>query len=421
VKRFIVTGIRKTLCLVSAVVSLTATVASSAPAEPQAPAEIKIGFLNSITGLGATAGQQMLKGMNLALDQYNHKMAGHDVRLLVEDDESSPTKAIVRFRKLVDQDHVDLICGMYFSTVAYAAAPLADKEHIPCIVGISGADNLTQRKASHWVLRTSFTASQSTHPFGEYAAKILHYKRIITVGVDYGYGHESVGGFQTGFEKSGGQVVQKLWLSMDSKDFTPLIKQMRKDADAVFMSTSGQAADIFPKQYNLVGPKLPVIASSTSCDESSFSKVGLNLIDVQSTGVYSTALDTAANSAFVKQYSAKYNEDPGFYSECGYVCGMWIKKAVESLKGNTNDKEKLLAALRKVELSNAPRGPIKLDEYGNPIENVYIRKVASVNGRLQNTVIKTYPKVSQFWKSTPAEYLANPPYSKEYPPCTHCN
>ena len=59
-----------------------------------------------------------------------------------------------------------------------------------------------------------------------------------------------------------------------------------------------------------------------------------------------------------------------------------------------------------------PRGPVRLDEYGSPIENVYIRKVERVNGALQNTVIETLPAVSQFWKYDPAEYLKQPLYAR---------
>ena len=75
-----------------------------------------------------------------------------------------------------------------------------------------------------------------------------------------------------------------------------------------------------------------------------------------------------------------------------------------------------MEALRKVDLKDVPRGPMKLDDYGNPIQNIYIRKVEKKGGELQNTVIQTYPNVSQFWKSKPEEFLKQPVYSREYPP-----
>ena len=79
-----------------------------------------------------------------------------------------------------------------------------------------------------------------------------------------------------------------------------------------------------------------------------------------------------------------------------------------------------LAALKKVEIADSPRGPLTLDKYGNPIQNIYVRKVEKVGGKLQNTVIHTFPAVSQFWKYSPEEYLKTPLYSRDYPPCKHC-
>jgi branched-chain amino acid transport system substrate-binding protein len=87
-----------------------------------------------------------------------------------------------------------------------------------------------------------------------------------------------------------------------------------------------------------------------------------------------------------------------------------IAQALEAAKGNVENKEAFLAALRKVEV-DAPRGKVKLDAYQNPIHPVYIRKVEKKGGALQNTVIATYPGTSQFWKWGPEGYLAMPAYA----------
>ena len=99
---------------------------------------------------------------------------------------------------------------------------------------------------------------------------------------------------------------------------------------------------------------------------------------------------------------------------------MWIHKAVEAVHGDVENKEKFLAALKQVQLPNSPRGPLKLDTYGTVVQNIYIRRVDKVANRYQNTVIYTYPMCSQFWKWKPEEFLKQPVYSKDYPPCTHC-
>ena len=135
---------------------------------------------------------------------------------------------------------------------------------------------------------------------------------------------------------------------------------------------------------------------------------------------YSAALDTPANKKFVEADQAKYNQVPSYYSEGTYVSCLALEKALEAVSGNVEDKDKLLAALRKVDLSNAPRGPIKIDQYGNPVENEYIRKVEEVNGKLLNTVVHRFPRVSQFWTYKPEEFLKNPVYGRDFPPCKHC-
>ena len=94
---------------------------------------------------------------------------------------------------------------------------------------------------------------------------------------------------------------------------------------------------------------------------------------------------------------------------------------MRSIGGKVEDREAFLAALRKVEIADAIRGPVKLDAHGNPIQNIYIRKVErNKDGELQNTVIVTIPSVSQFWKYNPDEFLKQPLYTRDVPPCKAC-
>ena len=72
--------------------------------------------------------------------------------------------------------------------------------------------------------------------------------------------------------------------------------------------------------------------------------------------------------------------------------------------------------LKRVKPDGLPRGPVTLDEYGNPVMPAYIRKVERRGGKLVNTVVKTYPAVSQFWTYDPKQFLANPVYSRDFPP-----
>ena len=71
---------------------------------------------------------------------------------------------------------------------------------------------------------------------------------------------------------------------------------------------------------------------------------------------------------------------------------------------------------------DAVRGPVSLDDRLTAVNNIYIKKVEKKKmfgydkEELWNTVIKTYPNVSQFWTYDKAEFLKNPVYSRDYPP-----
>src|SRR5262249_18329836 len=115
-----------------------------------------------------------------------------------------------------------------------------------------------------------------------------------------------------------------------------------------------------------------------------------------------------------------YNRIPSFYSENCYTGARIINEAVRAIGGKVEDRAALMAAPRKGEITEAPRGPLPMDGPGNPTQNNHIPKGANGGGKLQNTVIHRYPNVSQFWKYNPEEFLKQPVYSRDFPPCRHC-
>ena len=88
---------------------------------------------------------------------------------------------------------------------------------------------------------------------------------------------------------------------------------------------------------------------------------------------------------------------------------------MKAVNGNVEKKDALMAALRAINVDTV-RGPVRFDEFGNVVGNVYIRKVVRKDGRLVNSVIKTYPNIGQFWTYDPKQFLANPVYSRDFPP-----
>jgi len=402
---------------------LVASVLVVVAVTPAQQTPIKIGFTTDLTGTAAQAAKDMVNGFTMYLDEVGGQMAGRKVELIVEDTQGRPDVALTKLRKLVEHDRVHLVAGVLFGHLGYAMAPKVEEYKIPALFTVTAADDLTQRLKYRWIIRTGWASSQPSHPFGEYAAKTLGYRKVAVIASDYAFGWEVVGGFQRTFEENGGQVVQKLWAPLGAMDLAPFIAKLRRDADAVLTMIAGASTIQFMKQYEEAGlkGKIPLIAGGPAVDEALLPSMGDEAIGVISPLIYSGALDTPANRRFAREYRAKFGKMPSYFAETNYTSGRWINEAVRSLAGNVEDREKMLAALRKVEIPDAPRGPVKLDGYGNPIQNVYFRKVErNREGELQNTVIVTIPAVSQFWKYNPEEFLKQPVYSRDVPPCRYC-
>jgi branched-chain amino acid transport system substrate-binding protein len=396
------------------------TLVAGAPGWAQKP--IKFGFMAPLTGPAAQVGKDMMDGLKMYFEENGYQLGGRKLELIVEDSQGRPEVALNKLRKYIESDQVDFVGGEAFAHIALAMAPKADEYKIPMIFPVAASDDLTQRLRNKWVVRTGWTGSQPSHPFGEWVTKNTKYRRVVTIAADYAFGWEVVGGFQRTFEESGGQVIQKLWVPLNVADWAPYLSQIRRDADAVFALAVAAAQLRFPKQYEDAGLKgrLPLIAGAVSFDESALPRMGDEALGGLSPLMYSAALDTPAMKEWVKKYKAKYGKVPSYYSETCYTTGRWLDIAAKAVGGKVEDREAFLTAIRKVEMPDALRGPLKLDTYGNPIQNIYIRKVERKDGELQNTVIYTYPTVSQFWKWNPEEYMKQPPYTRDYPPCKHC-
>jgi branched-chain amino acid transport system substrate-binding protein len=406
-----------TLAVVVAAVAALAAGPSSAQKGP-----IKIGMLVPQSGPLAANGKDMINGFELFFEENKYRLAGREVKFIVEDDEGKPATGLTKIRGLVEGQGVHLVTGPLSAGVGYAVAPYIDSKKIPAIFPIVAGDDLTQRKRSPYIVRVGWAGSQPSHPFGKWVYDNLKYKRIAVIAYDFAFGWEVVAGFQRTFEESGGQIVQKLWPPLGTADFAPYISQLKRDVDAIYAQFSGADALRFGKQFAEAGlrERLPLIGGGTFVDEHVLRVQGDEVLGVITALHYSAALQNPANKKFAAAYEAKYKQVPSYYSEGTYVAGVALKAALEATGGDIENAEKFLGALRRVDLSDSPRGPMRFDDYGNPIMNIYVRKVERVNGRLQNTVIHTFPNVSQFWTYKAEDFLKNPVYSRDYPPCKAC-
>ena len=385
------------------------------PAIAQA-APFKIGLLTVKTGPLAQGGIQMEQGIATFLKEKGNTLAGRKVELLVADTGGNPAGARTKAQEVIERDKVNVILG---PLAAFELLAITDyvRDNATPLISLAAAEDVTQRRANPFVIRPSATSAQCCHVMGDYAAKELKYKRAATISEDFAFGYEQMAGFQRVFEDNGGKVVKKLWPPLVTPDYTPFIAQIG-NVDCVFNGFAGSNPVKFMRSYADLGlkAKTPLLSGWTAMDDALLKSLGDEAVGVISAAYYSADFGSDSNKRFVAAMQKDYNVLPGGYSAGMYVAGQCVEAAIQALGGKADDRKALADALHKVSLADTPRGPVKFDRYGNVVGDVFVRRCERKGGALVNTVIKTYPSVSQFWTYNEKAFLDNPVYARDYPP-----
>ena len=392
-----------------------ATMAAPRVLSAQSNEPIRIGLLAAKTGPLASGGIDMDLALTMFLKERDNALAGRKVELIVADTAGVPATARTKAQELIEKNNVNCIIGPLAAFEALAIADYLTEKQIPTL-GVAAAEDMTQRHPSPWFVRLTSTSAQCAYPLAEYSAKELKFSKIVTIADDFAYGHEMCAGFQRAFEDNGGKIVQKIFTPLATPDYGSYVAQV-KSADAIFLGTAGSNGFRFLRQFIEYGlkDKMAVIGGMTALDESVLRNMGDEALGILTTSWYSAELDNPLNKTFAPAFRKQFKYDPGYYAASTYLSGEVLESALQATKGDVTDKRALMGAIRS---SRAPtiRGQIKFDEFGNAIGNVYIRKVTKSDGRLVNSVIKTYPDVTQFWTYDKTAFLQSPVYSRDYPP-----
>ncbi|RAI43419.1 ABC transporter substrate-binding protein [Rhodoplanes roseus] len=398
----------------SGAAATTLSAALPMPAIAQS-APFKIGLLTVKTGPLAQGGIQMEQGLVTLLKQKNYTLAGRKVELISADTGGNPAGAKTKASEVIERDKVDVVLGPLAAFEVLAINDYIRQQGMP-LISLAGAEDVTQRLANPWIMRTSASSAQCCHPLGDYAAKELKYKRAATIADDLAFGYEQLSAFQRVFEDDGGKVVKKLWPPLVTPDYTPYIAQIG-NVDCVVNGFAGSNPVKFMRAYADLGMKrIPLLGGWTAMDDALLKSLGDEAVGVVSASWYSASLDNASNTRFVADMAKDYNVVPGGYSAGMYVAGQVVEAALEKTGGKADDRKAFNEALRGVSLTDTPRGPVKFDAYGNVVGDVQIRRCERKGRALVNTIVKIYSDVSQFWTYGDKAFLANPVYARDWPP-----
>src|SRR5262245_31671546 len=137
----------------------TGWLALSASAQaPPAKTPIKIGVLSPLTGPLAALGKDLVDGARLYVEEVNGEMAGRKVELIVEDYEFKAAVALTKTKKLVERDHVQVLCGVILSAAVLAMKDYVNAQEVPFIVsGAAVAEAITMEKPRPYLFRPTFS------------------------------------------------------------------------------------------------------------------------------------------------------------------------------------------------------------------------------------------------------------------------
>ncbi len=383
-----------------AVVVAALTLVALIPAEAQT---IKIGVILTYSGPDAALGEQIDRAVNLFVKLHETELPpGVKVELLKRDDTGvNPDLAKRLAQELVLRNQVQILTGGQWTPNAMAIAALTKEAKVPFVTMTAGGSAVTLQ--SPYVVRTGWTLWQTSYPLGEWAAK-QGWKNAYTVVSDFGPGFDGEAAFTKGFTEGGGTIVGSVRIPLKTTDYLPYfqkIKDVNPDVVYVF-NPGGPQATAFMKAFDNLGitkSKIKLIGPLDITSDDELPNMGRSALGVVTLGQYSPAATRQTNVDFVAAWKKEYgaNSVPTYFAVAGWDGMRAIYDAIKAQSGKI-DPDATMKFLRTWSNPNSPRGPIRIDQAGDLVQNLYLRRVEEKDGRLVNIEFATIEQIGDPWK-----------------------
>ena len=367
---------------------ITLALIASAGVTAWAADPVKIGLILPMSGPFASYGKQIEHGVKLYLATQGDTFGGRKVELIIKDDSPGTSGDVSKrlAQELVIKDKVDILAGFGLTPSAFAVAPVATEAKKPMVVMNAATSSVTTK--SNYIVRTSMTLAQNSAPIASWAAK-NKIKKVFTLVADYGPGHDAEGQFKKTFTAAGGEIVGEVRAPVKNPDFAPFlqkIKDTKPDAVFLFLPPGGETIAFMKgfKERGLGQAGIQLISTGDLPDEDILEAIGDSALGLITAFHYSEAHKSPENKAYTQAYYKAYPKDrPNFMSVGGYDGMRLIAEVLKKTNGST-DAEKFTEAAKGLKWVS-PRGPVSIDPMTRDIvQNIYIRKVEKVDGKLQN-------------------------------------
>ncbi|HEY3073719.1 MAG TPA: ABC transporter substrate-binding protein [Burkholderiales bacterium] len=238
-------------------VALAIPLAAQAQSEP-----IRIGAFLSVTGPAAFLGDPEQKTLELYVDKHNAGggVLGRKLQLISYDSAGDAEKARGYVKRLIEQDHVDLLVGGSTTGETMAAVPLAEAAGVP-FISLAGAVVIIE-PVKRWVFKTPHTDRMACEKiFADMRARGATRAALIS----------GTGGFDRSMRaeclkvaaKYGVDIVADETYGAGDTDMTAQLAKIKgvPGVQAVLNAGFGQGPAIVTKNYRQVGLGLPLYQS----------------------------------------------------------------------------------------------------------------------------------------------------------------
>ena len=328
-------------------------------AAQQAP--IKIGEINSFSGIGAPFTGPYRSAVEMAVEEVNAKggILGRKVEVLFRDDKGQPAEAVKHAQELVASEKVALVSGTFLSNVGLAVSDWAKQNKTLFVAAEPLTEAITWSKGHDYVFRVRPNTYQQGRMLAEKAGK-MKYAKWATIGPNYEYGKRAWETFRDRLKelKPDVQIVGEQWPALGKIDASAEVGAvLAKNPEALYVSLFGsdwlafvreaQKRGLFQKTFVvgiLLGEPEYIDPLKTEAPEGML-VTGYPWYDIQQ----------PSHKDFVARFTKKTDKNPVLGSLVGYVTYLSIFEAIK--KAGSTDTDKLVAAFRDLKVET-PIGPI---------------------------------------------------------------
>jgi branched-chain amino acid transport system substrate-binding protein len=395
---------------VAACAVIACAAASVASAQEQRAAnELRIGFMNTMSGGGAVIGKHQVNGWHLGLEhegwkKNGDKLGGVVTRIFEADDQQKPDVGIAEAQKFIQQEKVQIIAGIIWSNILVPVHKLAMDAKVGVIGTNAGTSLIAGPLCNPLFISTSWQGDQPSEALGTLISKDK-VASIYLMAPNYQGGKDLVSGVTRTLK--GVKIIDTNMFKLGETDFQAEISKVRAvNPAALFVFAPGAMGPAFVKQWAASGLgkqiKLYTIHTIDGVTLPAIGDAGLGAVE---TIQWTHDLDNEVNKRFVKDYVAKFGHTPSNFAEQAYNAPRLIAAAVKAVNGKVDDVEALMRAMRKVKFP-AARGPYQYNVNGFPIQNFYKAEVIKGSDG-KPTIVNRGPVLTNakdsYWEKCPAD------------------